>query len=251
MKSTGKFSQLITGALALMVAAVTTQAASNNQTITGSAEVVSVKGNVTFTEKGGKTLPLIKGISLKPGATIITGANSTVQLDLGENGQELVIQPDSTLSIEKLDLNKNGADTTADTLLNLQKGGATGNVKKISAASQFNVKYAKGVAGIRGTGWGIIGNTVFCKEGTVQVTFVINGVASTVTLQPGQKASPPLTPGGPVVVGTASKEEMASVPTAPAGSGPTTTSVGNNTVITVNPSPTTGQSGQTGQPHDS
>src|SRR5437899_7982601 len=44
-----------------------------------------------------------------------------------------------------------GADTVSETQLDLQRGKIFGNVKKMSAASRYEVKLPNGVAGIRGT----------------------------------------------------------------------------------------------------
>lgn len=195
MKSFSMF-KLSTSLLAFMALVVTTslQAAPAEA---GKAIVKLVKGNPTYSNAETKLGMLKPGQVLGEGTTITTGSASIVELDLGENGKVVQIIENTTVSIDELKLEKTAADTKASTHLTLQKGGLIGNVKKLSAASDFKVKYAEGVAGIRGTKWAILpGRGVICSEGTVTVTFIVNGKPSIVTLSPGQVALPPLTPGG-------------------------------------------------------
>lgn len=164
----------------------------------GVAKIVEFKGTVTFV-KDGKTQPLMKGDTLGEKDTIITqGVGSEVKLDLGDNGGELNVTADTTVVIETLKVNKN---KDAETKLDLKQGGLIGNVKKLSKASNFEVKHAEGVAGIRGTLWAVLpGQGVICLEGSVLVTFVVNGVAlPPITLGPGQMVSPPRNGQPPVV----------------------------------------------------
>ncbi len=164
----------------------------------GVVKILDFKGTVTFV-KDGKTQPLMKGDTLGEKDTIITqGVGSEVKLDLGDNGGELNVVENTTVVIETLKLNKN---KDAETKLDLKKGGLIGNVKKLSKASNFEVKHAEGVAGIRGTLWAVLpGQGVICAQGSVLVTFVVNGVAlPPITLGPGQMVLPPL-PGQPPIV---------------------------------------------------
>lgn len=237
MKTLGKIFQMAGVVMALAMFVATSQAA---QTITGQAEVKAVHGDVTFAEPGSKVLPLVPGIILsKPGTVITTAKDASVELWLGANGEQLILRGDSTLQIDKLELSSDGSSATTE--LDLKKGSVKGNVKKISAASTFNVKYAKGVAAIRGTTWGIFPDgTVACSEGSVTVTFVINGVPTTVTINAGQQ----VTPGNPPVVGPATNEQL-TVLNGGGGGGNIQVTIGSEATTTVHISATTGVNGET------
>jgi hypothetical protein len=58
---------------------------------------------------------------------------------------------DGALGIDKLTVLQTGADRVTDTQLDLKRGRITGNVKKLSAASKYEIKLPNGVAGVRGT----------------------------------------------------------------------------------------------------
>jgi hypothetical protein len=58
---------------------------------------------------------------------------------------------DSALIIVNLTGVETGADRVSETLLDLKQGRISGTVKKLSAASKYEVKLPNGVAGIRGT----------------------------------------------------------------------------------------------------
>jgi len=199
--------KLSTSILAFAALVVTTslQAATEN----GKAEVKIIKGGVaSYSSAEVKTGILKVGQVLGEGVTVTTGPGVVVELNLGENGQILQIIENSSVSIDELKVDKTAADTVAKTSLTLKQGGLIGNVKKLSQASDYKVKYAEGVAGIRGTKWAILpGKGVVCTDGGVKVTYVIDGKTSPpVTLAPNQVALPPLVAGGPVRVITVTPE---------------------------------------------
>jgi hypothetical protein len=55
------------------------------------------------------------------------------------------------MGVDKLTEMRTGADVVTETQLDLKAGHITGSVKKMSAASKYEVKIPNGVAGIRGT----------------------------------------------------------------------------------------------------
>jgi len=135
----------------------------------GVATVKVVTGNATAIV-GGAPRAVSTGLELRAGDTISTGPNSTVILDLAENGNALSVKPDSTLKIETLTFQGTGIDTVATTELDLTKGSIIGNVKKLSAASRYEVKTQNGVAGIRGTAFHIYAIGIFrCANGSIVI----------------------------------------------------------------------------------
>ncbi|MEW6306979.1 MAG: FecR domain-containing protein [Verrucomicrobiota bacterium] len=138
---------------------------------TPKAVVVEVIGAATYVDASAQSGPIKRGQTLASGTTITTGPGSTVRLDLGLNGQQLTVKPDSVLSLDKLNIQRTGADVVIETKLEVRKGSILGNVKKLSAASSYEVKTANGVAGIRGTAFHIFAIGIFrCLNGQIIVT---------------------------------------------------------------------------------
>ena len=71
------------------------------------------------------------------------------------------------LGIDKLTVTQTGADVVTETQLDLKAGHIFGMVKKMSAASKYEVKIPNGVAGIRGTVYDISAEGV--DEGAVRL----------------------------------------------------------------------------------
>ncbi len=61
------------------------------------------------------------------------------------------MQADTVLAIDKLLISNTGVDAVSDTELDLRQGTIFGNVKKLSATSQYLIKIPNGIAGVRGT----------------------------------------------------------------------------------------------------
>jgi hypothetical protein len=140
-------------------------------TVQGTAKVVRIKGSARYKVGSGAWQTLKRGELLSPGTIIETGVDSRVDLMLGEGtppvarpvvGEMLTYQPsaeqnmvriweNSRLGIDKLTRTETGADVVTETQLDLQAGHIFGSVKKMSAASKYEVKIPSGVAGIRGT----------------------------------------------------------------------------------------------------
>jgi hypothetical protein len=154
------------------------------------AKVVRVVGSASYTIAGSQPQAVKEGDELGAGAVITTGPDSEVILNLGRSGA-LSIKADSTLSIDKLQIQPAGRETNVQTELEVKKGSVLGNVKKITAVSNYNIKTAKGVAGIRGTVFHVFAIGIFrCASGAVIVTvmdLVNNQVMDTFTVRPGQE----------------------------------------------------------------
>ncbi len=149
----------------------------------GVAKVVRLTGAARYAtgSNAGKLLKV--GDIIKPGSVIQTADKSRVDLVLGDGsapvaspapGEGLSYQPsveqnlvrmweNTLLGIDKLSVTQTGADEVSDTQLDLKAGHIFGMVKKLSAASKYEVKIPNGVAGIRGTVFDI------SAEGVVKV----------------------------------------------------------------------------------
>jgi len=166
----------------IALAMVSTLAAQTTTQI--SAKVVRIRGSARYKIGTGPWQTLKTGDLLQQGAVIETGMDkSRVDLVLGEGtppaarpvmGEVLTYHPaaeqnmvriweNSRLGIDKLTKTQTGADEVTDTKLDLQAGHIFGSVKKLSAASTYEVKIPNGVAGIRGTIYDI------SAEGVVKV----------------------------------------------------------------------------------
>jgi len=159
----------------------------------GVVTVVRVIGPASYSLESGanaKWIPLVAGKVLMAGSSIRTGPESTVDMVLGKNVgmPQARIVPDqvapaadapvrgmvtyvpaaeqntirmtsgTTLKIDKLTISDTGVDTVSDTELDLQKGRIFANVKKLSPASQYLIKIPTGIAGVRGTFFGLDAN---------------------------------------------------------------------------------------------
>ncbi len=218
-----KYFSIIIGIVAL--AMVTTVSAQNTED--GLVKVVSLKGAARFMAvAGAEWKPIKVGLMLKPGAVIQTAADSYVDLVLnnakatqglsssvageptsmaassGGGGSDSGYKPkavqdairifeNTVLSVDKLTVTKTGADTVTDTQLNLKAGRIFGTVKKLSAASTYEITLPNGVAGIRGTIY-LIGaeGTVTVLTGSVVVSYVSNGTVVTKEVPAGYQFNP-------------------------------------------------------------
>jgi hypothetical protein len=146
---------------------------------------VNIKGSARYLSGPNSTWqPLKVGAILKPGTVLQTASGSYVDLVLNNpdasgiplSAMSSMIQappPETTgagssyqpktkqdavrifentvLGIDKLTIDQTGADVVTETQLDLKAGSIFGTVRKLSAASKYEVKIPNGVAGIRGT----------------------------------------------------------------------------------------------------
>lgn len=119
----------------------------------GRAEVKKVTGQATVSKQSGTSQSITVGMVLGAGDTVSTGAGSTVDLDLGINGEFLQVEPDSTLNLDTLEI-ANVSKREITTRISVPKGTVTGAIaNKLSLASKYEIRTPAGVAGIRGTKW--------------------------------------------------------------------------------------------------
>ncbi|MGO8926222.1 MAG: hypothetical protein ACLQU3_04940 [Limisphaerales bacterium] len=162
----------------------------------GSARVVRMKGDARYKTGSNDWQPLKVGDVLRPGTLIQTAAKAHVDFVLGTGfaGSAAVVptvaslglayQPPSIgsayqpsaeqnivrmwentlLSIDKLTISQTGADEVTETQLDLKAGHIFGIVKKMSAASKYEIKIPNGVAGIRGSVYDILADGVVAMQ---------------------------------------------------------------------------------------
>jgi hypothetical protein len=165
--------QLATFGIALAVAALVTDAQAQAQAMKASkAKVRNVRGEVQY--KATPTADWAKlavGVTLSPGAIIETGRDSVVDLFLVNIGSVVRITQSTQLGLDKLNYSQAADETLIDTELNLKAGTILGNVKKLAAASKYDVRIPNGVCGIRGTEFRVSADgMVSVVTGTVRVT---------------------------------------------------------------------------------
>ena len=189
------------GALAM----ISTLAAQTPEQVT--AKVIRIKGPARYSTGNNIWQPLKVGTVLNAGTVIQTSTDKGAYVDVvlglvdpkapapaaynpnaaastkqGGAGvepmatQNLVrLYENTVLSVDKITSLNTGADVVSETQLDLRAGHILGTVKKMSAASHYEVKLPNGVAAIRGTTFDI----VLTSTGTGTATFA--GVTVTVT----------------------------------------------------------------------
>jgi hypothetical protein len=198
MKRNGIMNKWIASGVAVLALSVFSAQAQMQQ---GTAEVRNISGSAKYSSGGGVWVPLKVGTVLRPGSVVQTAADSTVDLDLAQNGPVVRVTGDTTLGIDRLNFQRGGGDagTTIDTQLDLQVGRILGHVKKMTASSKYEIKLPNGVAGIRGTDYDIsvrpLGNNrydirVTSIEGTLIGSAVVNGQTYTGVVNTGESWSP-------------------------------------------------------------
>jgi len=163
--------------LGLFVALISAAVAAHGEMKQGNAVVKTVTGSASYIDELGFSHPLAVGTVRKEGHTIKTGVDSSVDLFLDQNGPNVGLDSSSTLRLEKLAYEKTSLGTKIDTLLDLKQGALYGSVKKLIAASRYEVKMPKGIAHVRGTEFYIDE-----KQGTVVVTAGSVNVSVTLTV---------------------------------------------------------------------
>ena len=196
MKPVGRFSKLL--AFGVVLGAVLSVYSA--QAATGKAVARSVRGTASYAEQGGEWKPLKSGQALGPGATVKTAVDGSVELFLGDNGPDVYLFDSTTLGLDRLNVEKTGTDTVIETQLNLSAGTIRGTVRKMAAASKYEVKTPNSVVGVRGTKYQISANGMaHVIEGSMVVVYINPSTQqmSTHTVGAGQTFVPPVNPGAP------------------------------------------------------
>jgi hypothetical protein len=190
MKSFRRLSLGYFVALAALVLAGTAQA----ETIHNKGIIRAIRGSAQVSNNRGQSWSNAKvGGSLSANSQIKTSADSTVDVFLGENGPVVRVTPDTTMGIDKLDLDSTGIEKVIETQLDLRNGRILGSVKKMAAASKYEVKTPVGVAGIRGTEYSINSRgQVSIVTGSAMVVYVVdNQILPAAPVGAGQTINPP------------------------------------------------------------
>lgn len=191
MKNLGSLMfKLAAGGVALVVSAMLGSAQAQQE---GTVTVTSVRGSAQYSDAGGSWMPLKVGKVLKAGAVVKTAADSQVDLFLKQNGPVVRVTADTTLGLDKMLFDDTGAETVVETQLNLVNGRILGNVKKLAAASRYDVKVPTGTVGIRGTEYDISASgVVHVVTGEVLVTYISPaGKVTTMSVKEGEWFIPP------------------------------------------------------------
>jgi hypothetical protein len=192
--------------------------------VEGTAKVIRIKGAARYFVGSTTNMPrdLTLGTVLRPGSIIQIGTEqgSYVDLVLSEgtsasvvagapqaasytpyiptsystaiaarpSGEQNVVRvwENTVLAIDKLTNQHTGADVVTDTQLDLRAGHITGNLKKLSAGSHYEIKLPNGVAGVRGSSYDLTADGVlqvfvgamiiaWDRAGTIQTQVVSGG----------------------------------------------------------------------------
>jgi hypothetical protein len=187
------------GVALAMVSTLAAQSVDQN-----AAKVVRMKGGVRYSTGNNDWKSLKLGDVLRPGTVIQTAADSQVDLVLGDASapvarpvptdmlsyqpmaeQNIVRLWENTLmGVDKLTAMSTGMEVVTETQLDLKAGHITGSVKKMSAASKYEVKLPNGVAGIKGTIYECFAEGLIkVREGTLVVAYPgANGAIVTQTV---------------------------------------------------------------------
>jgi hypothetical protein len=152
----------------------------------GKAVVRAIRnGYANYSEDGGTTWKrLTIGHRLMRGNIVRTDKTAVVDCFLDVNGPVLRITPDTNLEFTTLTFEQTADETVIDTELGMSNGRILGAVKKLAAASKYEVTTPGGVAAMRGTQFDIsyragVPLKVSVLDGTVTVrygtqTFTVN-----------------------------------------------------------------------------
>jgi hypothetical protein len=217
-------SSVMSGLIVCGLAIVTANSVVAQTTEQGIAKVVDIQGSARYMTADSPTWrPLKSGAVLKPGTTIQTASDSHVDLVLNDpkasattssalnsaassslatpashstqpkaEQDAIRITENTVLGLDKLSITQTGADKVTDTELDLKAGRIIGLVKKMPAASKYEVRIPNGVAGIRGTIFSIsVDGILAVLSGDVWISIVgTDGNPVTTEVKAGQQFDP-------------------------------------------------------------
>jgi len=144
----------------------------------GKAVVRAIRnGYADYSQDGGRTWKrLTIGLRLVAGNSVQTDKTAVVDMFLDVNGPVLRVTPDTRLDLTTLTFEQTADETVINTELAMQNGRILGSVKKLAAASKYDVTTPGGVCAVRGTQFDItyragVPLKVTVVEGFVTVRF--------------------------------------------------------------------------------
>jgi len=144
----------------------------------GKAVVRAIRnGYAEYSEDGKAPFKrLFIGHRLVRGNVVKTDKTAVVDMFLDVNGPVLRVTPDTILELTTLTFEQMADETVINTELSMSNGRILGAVKKLAAASKYDVKTPAGVCAVRGTQFDIsfragVPFRVSVLEGTVSVNF--------------------------------------------------------------------------------
>jgi len=163
---------------------------------TGSARVDAVRaGAVRYATDGATWVDAKAGAVINPGATIKTDTLGVADLYLAKNGPYLRVTPDSEVALKTLSQESGAGETIVTTQLGLNRGKIQGVVRKMSAASKYEVITLAGSVLIRGTKYQVSARgEVSVEDGESVVRYVAPGAAAPTefVVRPGYTFEPTL-----------------------------------------------------------
>jgi hypothetical protein len=132
------------------------------------AVVREVRGNARYSVGGGPMRPLTPKMQLPGEATIQTGGDSLVDLQVNGRASEVRLMPQSTLTLKTVEDSVQGS---SETRLDLGLGTLLGTVKTISKDSKYEVITPRAVAFIRRSGTDFEVQSTLKEYGVDTVTF--------------------------------------------------------------------------------
>ncbi len=186
------------------------------------ATVVRIEGEARYSTGDNVWHPLVVGKVLSPGSVLQSAADSKVDLVIGDKVATRVVpfpdkvgyapdpnvrglisykaeamqnvvrlQGNTVLAIDKLSASDTGVETATDTELDLRQGTIFGSVKKLSAASTYQIKTPNGIAAIRGTTFVLSADgKISVSDGSCVISVMINGQSVVQTVLAGQQFDP-------------------------------------------------------------
>src|ERR1041385_7600538 len=198
------FRRISLGYIVALAASVLLSASAQAETKHNRAVVRAIHGSgaQVSNNKGQSWAPAKVGQFLSANSVVKTSTDTTVDLFLGDNGPVVRVTPATSMGIDKLDVDNTGIEKVIETQLDLRSGRILGSVKKMAAASKYEVKTPVGVAGIRGTEYSIDARgKVTIVTGAAVVVYVVDGtILPPANVGAGQTITPPTTaPGQPTI----------------------------------------------------
>jgi len=161
----------------------------------GQAVVRAIVGSADYSADGQTWKKLTVNRILKSGTVIKTAAMSHVDLFLRQNGPVVRVTADTMLGLDSLLFEDTGTDMVIETRLDLRNGRIQGNVKKLAAASKYEVKIPTGTVGIRGTDYDISATGIAsCLDGSFVMMMPTPTGPQLFTVNAGQTFMPASTP---------------------------------------------------------